>query len=534
MNRPPVDLQLSLERAAIEAGKKRELHLVARIDGVRDEQAERHRPRLSVIFVIDVSGSMQGPPLEHVIHAMEKLIELLDAEDRVGIVAFSDSATEIASLKTLDAPVRRQLKRRVRKLSAGGSTHIEAGLRLAQSMLPEREQHERQMLLLLTDGAPNRGVSNVEGLSDIVAAMRPQISLSTLGFGAHHNEDLLYGMADAGAGDYAFIADPAECDYEFARALGSQDQIVAEGLELILCPEDGVEIAEVLSHKRTRFSKQGLVVQTADLMQDKPIFVIARLVLEPPREPQSWSPIEVRLGYALVGRAERRKLHITASLPVKHTEGPLVESAYHRVLLARAENARAEARALADRGQYDSAAAVIRKMIAEMEAAPGYVAADGSDLSEALEQLVDEANVYELKPSAEDYRSFRKVQLGMEMQHGGMHVSDRSNTLTVAMSGALRPALLEAISGPLSGQIFPLDRPDMLLGRSPGNHIVIPSAQLSKRHVRIVARDGDFHIVDLGSTNATFVNGNRISEPVQLKTGDEIRLGDNTLRFRMI
>ncbi len=70
---------------------------------------------------------------------------------------------------------------------------------------------------------------------------------------------------------------------------------------------------------------------------------------------------------------------------------------------------------------------------------------------------------------------------------------------------------------------------EITIGRVQGNDIVLPKGNISKRHSRIVQRDGKFIIVDLKSTNGTYVNGKRISAPQVLKDGDKLFIGDFTI-----
>ncbi len=73
------------------------------------------------------------------------------------------------------------------------------------------------------------------------------------------------------------------------------------------------------------------------------------------------------------------------------------------------------------------------------------------------------------------------------------------------------------------------DKGEITIGRVHGNDIVLPKGNISKRHSRIVQRDGKFIIVDLKSTNGTYVNGKRISAPQVLKDGDKLFIGDFTI-----
>jgi len=70
------------------------------------------------------------------------------------------------------------------------------------------------------------------------------------------------------------------------------------------------------------------------------------------------------------------------------------------------------------------------------------------------------------------------------------------------------------------------DRPEITIGRVAGNDIVLPRNNISKRHSRIVFKDGKFIVVDLKSTNGTFVNGRKITGPLVVKGSDKVYVGD--------
>jgi len=82
-------------------------------------------------------------------------------------------------------------------------------------------------------------------------------------------------------------------------------------------------------------------------------------------------------------------------------------------------------------------------------------------------------------------------------------------------------------SGPTPGKIFPLERNEIHLGRDISNQILINDAEVSRHHLRLILQAGGYVIEDLGSTNGTFVNGQRLVGLRTLHSGDTITAGEN-------
>src|SRR3954467_14749741 len=71
------------------------------------------------------------------------------------------------------------------------------------------------------------------------------------------------------------------------------------------------------------------------------------------------------------------------------------------------------------------------------------------------------------------------------------------------------------------------------LGRSPSNRVVIESPKASRRHCIINLQNvGEFWLIDLGSSNGTFLNKRRVHQPVRLCDEDQIIIGDDLFIFR--
>ena len=81
-------------------------------------------------------------------------------------------------------------------------------------------------------------------------------------------------------------------------------------------------------------------------------------------------------------------------------------------------------------------------------------------------------------------------------------------------------------TGPTPGKLFPLDKPELLIGRELVNDIVVSDADVSRKHARLLQQGDVWLVEDLASTNGTYVNGNRLSAPQHLQPGDQIKLGE--------
>lgn len=90
-------------------------------------------------------------------------------------------------------------------------------------------------------------------------------------------------------------------------------------------------------------------------------------------------------------------------------------------------------------------------------------------------------------------------------------------------------------TGPTPGATFILEGDQLNIGRDSTNEITINDAEISRRHARLTFQGGKYVLEDLGSTNGTFVNGQRLAGPRVLKAGEVVSFGEQiVLVFEII
>ncbi|MFM7599525.1 MAG: FHA domain-containing protein [Actinomycetota bacterium] len=91
---------------------------------------------------------------------------------------------------------------------------------------------------------------------------------------------------------------------------------------------------------------------------------------------------------------------------------------------------------------------------------------------------------------------------------------------------------LVIVDGPLTNTVIPLGTAQITIGRAPDSTIVIDDDYASSRHARIYPSDGGWIVEDLGSTNGTWIERTRITQPTALTPGTPLRVGRTTLQLQ--
>lgn len=167
----------------------------------------REVPASNLVFLIDVSGSMNSPSkLPLLKKGFELLVDQLRPEDRVAIVVYAGAAGLV--LPSTSGASKSLINKALDKLSAGGSTAGAAGIRQAYEVAKENFiKGGNNRVILATDGDFNVGISSDGELVGLIEEKRKEgVFLTVLGFGTGNYQDAkMEKLADKGNGNYAYI-----------------------------------------------------------------------------------------------------------------------------------------------------------------------------------------------------------------------------------------------------------------------------------------------------------------------------------------
>jgi len=209
-------------------------HRLVRIGLQSRRLATEDLPPSNLVFLIDVSGSMDMPDkLPLVQQAFRALVRELRPEDRVAIVVYAGAAGLV--LPPTSGSEQATILEAIDRLHAGGSTAGGAGIKLAYDVAKQHFNPEgNNRVILATDGDFNVGVSSDGEMVRLVEQRREEGTfLTVLGFGTGNLKDSkMEQMADKGNGHYAYIDSFREAQKVFVQEFGGTLFTVAKDVKI--------------------------------------------------------------------------------------------------------------------------------------------------------------------------------------------------------------------------------------------------------------------------------------------------------------
>ncbi len=207
---------------------------LVRIGVKAKEIPSENLPASNFVFLIDVSGSMEGPTrLELVKSSLKLLVNNLRAKDRVAIVVYAGAAGEV--LSSTEGTDKQKILEAVNNLSAGGSTAGGAGIQLAYKIAEKNFMpNGNNRIILCTDGDFNVGISSNSELENLIEAKRKTgVFLTVLGYGmGNYKDSKLQTLAQKGNGNHAYIDNIQEANKILVNEFGSTMYTVAKDVKI--------------------------------------------------------------------------------------------------------------------------------------------------------------------------------------------------------------------------------------------------------------------------------------------------------------
>lgn len=470
------DVSLAIADSALSPGKASADTIAP--PGQYDEPVLPSRASTATVLVLDVSGSMGDPwrggiKLESAKKAATDIVTMMEQESQVGGVSHSVAIATFSTTAWLNLGLTTdyaQAKDVIAGLVPTNRTNIGAGLQVANDALRAAPAEAKRIIILLSDGLTNEGLSPAEILSGPVQeAASAGTCIYTVGFGdpGDLDEDLLRRIASGSlCGQYYYATDAYRLDTIYIKvrhqALG---QVIGE------------------------FSGQVAQGQTA---------TIGEITV-----PSGKGELNVTLVWP----------GSTLDLIMTDPKGRRVDDNYPGASLA-------------------TYARFVYLIVQNPLPGLWRMAVFGKDVPEGTTDYNAVASVRErAQPQRVEDHSVLIVALTLLLAlvvAVSMALSQRQPSRGVGRAPRGAGVVVRQGYGP-SGFIG-LRRGVLGIGRDPRNELILSDEQVSRHHAQIRREPEGFVIYDLGSKNGTYVNDQPVTRCL-LRNGDEIRVGDTILTF---
>jgi Ca-activated chloride channel family protein len=338
-----VSLQAALNDANLDAAQPSSQRQLAISVAAQADSVSRTAP-INLCLILDHSGSMNGSPMKTVKQAATELLDNLSPGDRISVVAFDHRAKVLVPNQTISN--LNEIKLAIDRLSANGGTAIDEGMRLGIEELAKGKQEAISQAFLLTDGENEHG-DNERCLKLAELAASYNLTLNTLGFGDHWNQDILERIADAGGGSLSYIQRPDDAIGAFRRLFARIQSIGLTNAYLMMSLSPNVRLAELKPIAQVMPDTIELsvieeagqyIVRLGDLMVDVPRVVLANLYIsQMPEGRQAIAQLQVRYDDPALDEddllSEMVPIHINGMIPFQSDINPQVQQ--HVLTLAK-------------------------------------------------------------------------------------------------------------------------------------------------------------------------------------------------------
>jgi Ca-activated chloride channel family protein len=350
--------------------------------------AAHQRPALNLGLVIDRSGSMSGDKLEYVKRAAIHVLEVMQEQDRVAVVAYDTEVTPVSPSVAVTPAAKAEIKAKIEAMRSGNMTNLSGGwLAGCQEVAAAAVEGHLNRVLLLTDGLANVGITDLEELGVHAGQLLLRgVPTSTFGVGRDFDEHLLEHMANQGGGRYYYIEHPQQIPGIFEEEFRELAAVTARNVQVTLGVPTGVSV-EVLGSWRTEQDDRHWHLWLSDLAANQRRQVYVKLLTPPAGDQPQLTVSGVASGKGEGGEPLRVEtlLNLRYAPETEVQAAPLRMDLMERFGLVEVATRAAEALKLERKGEREQASAMLSMSLAS--SAPYLSAAIHEEYSGLVERM---------------------------------------------------------------------------------------------------------------------------------------------------
>jgi Ca-activated chloride channel homolog len=392
---PDVTLRVTPERDYIYRLGPRELIVQVEVEARKSDDARRAPMNLAI--VLDRSGSMEGAKLEKARQAAAMAVDKLGDDDFFSLVTYDDQTDLLIPPERVgNRDHREELKARIHRIQAGGSTALHAGVVLGAKQVRRFFEKERvNRVILLSDGIANVGPSSSSDLSRLGRELRGDgIAVSTIGLGDDYNEDLMTALAEASNANYYYVKDAEKLPGIFAEELGSARSLLARNIVIRIQAPDGVRLKEIVGRPDIECHDRVAEIKMPELFgSEKRRFLVRCVADEKTKDAMEAAAVELTYATLSGGAAPAQRLaaKIAFTDDQKKADSSVKDEVARENSIVQNRLAKELAVKLADEGKAKEAVALLRSQTMKNAAAPAPQQVPGmKDENRKLEQAAAE------------------------------------------------------------------------------------------------------------------------------------------------
>jgi Ca-activated chloride channel family protein len=342
---------------------------------------------LNVAIVLDKSGSMESDnKMENAKRGAIEIVERLTGDDILSVVVYSNRPQVIIPAQRVGD--KDALIRMISYIYAGGSTALHGGVVMGAAEVRRNMSWKYvNRVILLSDGLANVGPQSTEELAYLGRMLGDEgITVTTIGVGLDYNEDLMTALAARSGGNAYFASSAWDLPRIFSEEIGEAMTVVARDIRIRLrCPR-GVRPIGLIG-RDGEISEQEMAVTVGELYGKNDKFALFEVEVPEREGGKSLEIAEVSVEYADPYTNQtveaRQNVVITYDDSQEHVDRQQNLDVIKEVALTRTSEVKREAVDLADRGQHEAAAGLMKKNALELEKVAAQCDNDEEVLQEA-------------------------------------------------------------------------------------------------------------------------------------------------------